>query len=58
MDVGHKRVTYVNWQGGQVINDWEKSSLNLLSDDNYQVWQNDIEKQQNRMYENNYVVSQ
>ena len=37
MDVGHKRVTYVNWQGGQVINNWEKSSLNLPSDDNYQV---------------------
>ena len=37
MDVGYKKVTYVHWQGSQVDNDFKMSSLNLPSDDNYQV---------------------
>ena len=37
MEARHKRVNYIDWQGGDMVRKWAKTSIDLTSEDNYQV---------------------
>ncbi|KAK3773781.1 hypothetical protein RRG08_010991 [Elysia crispata] len=37
MEARHKRVNYIDWQGGDMVRKWAKTSIDLTSEDNYQL---------------------